>query len=303
MIETRYVNEAIQKDLVKKFDSLCGRHSRWNIWADWIEMSAIAISNAVDLAHREEREKAYLKIKDKYTTSEMQVFSEMLGTVIAALNRNPDQDFLGELFMRLELSNSHAGQFFTPYNVCKVMSALNCGDELKHKIDEKGWISVNDPACGAGAMLVAFANDCVTREINYQQSILFTAQDIDFTVGMMCYIQLSLLGCAGYVVIGDTLANPSTAVDSRGLIPVDNGNVWYTPLYFIDVWSFRRIIAQTITRFGTINSSESKKEQQKKPKEPQKTTSRATIQYVQEPEDDIQNHNFRENEFGQLILF
>ena len=61
---------------------------------------------------------------------------------------------------------------------------------------------------------------------------------------MMCYIQLSLLGCAGYVVIGDSLAHPMTAVDRRGLIPRGEGNVWYTPMYFRDVWHWRRVWAQ-----------------------------------------------------------
>ena len=66
---------------------------------------------------------------------------------------------------------------------------------------------------------MAFANACTRQEINYQTSVLFTAQDIDYIVGLMCYLQLSLMGCAGYVVIGDTLRHPSTALDRRGLIP------------------------------------------------------------------------------------
>ena len=60
---------------------------------------------------------------------------------------------------------------------------------------KQGWISVSDPACGAGALLIAFANECRRQHINYQTSVLFVAQDIDFLAGCMCYIQLSLLGC------------------------------------------------------------------------------------------------------------
>lgn len=98
-----------------------------------------------------------------------------------------------------------------------------------------------DPACGAGALLIAYANECIKRHINYQQSVLFVAQDIDLTAGMMCYIQLSLLGCPGYVVIQDTLSKPATAADNRGLIPVDDSsNVWYTPMYCMAPWSVRR---------------------------------------------------------------
>lgn len=82
------------------------------------------------------------------------------------------------------------------------------------------------------------------KEINYQTDVLFVAQDIDYIVGMMCYLQMSLLGMPGYVVIGDTLASPSVSYDKRGLLPVDKGNVWYTPLLRIPVWQYRIFMAQ-----------------------------------------------------------
>lgn len=67
----------------------------------------------------------------------------------------------------------------------------------------------------------------------------------DFIVGLMCYIQCSFMGCAGYVVIGDTLVNPATAYDSRGLLPAGPQNrIWYMPLFSTDVWYMRRQIAQ-----------------------------------------------------------
>lgn len=235
--------DEFEKTIIKHFDRLTGRFGRWEIWADWITMSAIAISNTVDTVHRDERERTYRNIQGKYTTSEMQIMAEMLGLIVEGLDRNPDQDLLGDLFMRLELGNDHAGQFFTPYSICKAMAALTCPN-LAGQIQEKGWISVNDPTCGAGALLVALANECVRQDINYQQTVLFTGQDIDYTVGMMCYIQLSLLGCPGYIAIGDTIAHPTTAIDKRGLIPKDEGNVWYTPMYFRDVWNWRRVWEQ-----------------------------------------------------------
>lgn len=241
--DARLVRGAAQKELVKAFESLCGRHGRWEVWADWIVMCACSISNAVDRAHREKREETYLTLCKKYTGAEMQTMGEMFGMVVAALDENPDQDLLGEIFMTLGLGNEHNGQFFTPYDVCRAMSTLTIGD-IAVQVERQGWVSVADPACGAGALLVAFANECRRQKVNYQQSVLCVAQDIDFTVGLMCYIQLSLLGCAGYVVIGDTLAHPATAYDRRGLIPRDEGNVWYTPMYFRDVWHWRRVWAQ-----------------------------------------------------------
>ena len=46
----------------------------------------------------------------------------------------------------------------------------------------------------------------------------------------MCYIQLSLLGCAGYVVVGDTLSNP---IEGDVLFPdeKEGQEFWYTPFW------------------------------------------------------------------------
>lgn len=242
----RRVRGESQKNIIRLMEGLSGRYSLWEIWQDFIIMSAISIANTIGGQNRDAREKEYCSRAAKYSAQEIEVFSRMLGEVVADLERDPDQDFLGELFMSLDLGNEWKGQFFTPYSVCRAMAAMTYGEDLKAKIEQQGWVSVNDPACGAGALLIAFANECRRpgKEINYQTSVLFVAQDIDFLAGCMCYIQLSLMGCPGYVVIDNTLTQPSTSHDTRGLIPKDGSNVWYTPMYFRDVWHWRRVWAQ-----------------------------------------------------------
>ena len=238
----RLVRGEGQKSFVKLFENLAERQSRWTVWTDFVVMSAIAISNTVDSVHREAREKEYMALASKYTKAELEVLAEMLAETVMALEANPNQDFLGEMYMALGLGNEHRGQFFTPYHVCEFMAKATAGN-LADQIESQGWISACDPTCGAGALLVAFANECRTQNINFQTSVLFVAQDIDYVVANMCYLQLSLLGCAGYVVVDNTLTNPSTAYDKRGLIPVDKGNVWYMPMYFTGVWHWRRVWA------------------------------------------------------------
>lgn len=240
----RRVRGESQKNIVRLMDRLCGKYSRWEIWQDFIIMSAIAVANAIGGPYRESREKMYMTHAGKYSEKEMATFSQMLFEIAAEMDRNPDQDFLGELFMALELGNEWKGQFFTPYDVCRAMSSITYGENIPARIKSQGWVSVNDPACGAGALLIAFANECRRKDINYQTSVLFVAQDIDFLAGGMCYIQLSLLGCPGYVVIDDTIVHPSTSLDPRGLVPRDGPNVWYTSMYFRDIWHWRRIWAQ-----------------------------------------------------------
>lgn len=240
----RAVADSHQKNFVDLFDKLCYSRNRHNVWSDFILMAAIEISNAVDQINAPERAETYKKISSQYNAAEKDILGKMLGEIIFGMEDNPDQDFLGELYMALNLGNDHAGQFFTPYNVCKMMSAISAPD-VEEMIKEQGWIGVNDPACGAGATLIAFANQCKEQDINYQNSILFVAQDIDYVVGCMCYLQLSLMGCAGYVIIDDSIKNPSVSYDKRGLLPSNNpSTIWYTPFYFRDIWHWRKVAAQ-----------------------------------------------------------
>ncbi len=159
------------------------------------------------------------------------------------MEQNPDQDFLGELYMLCELGNDASGQFFTPYDVCRCMVEISGGSDPA--AENAGFFSVSDPACGAGALLIAFANLCRRKNICYHDKVLFVAQDIDLIAGLMCYIQLSFLGCAGYVVIGNTITEPSTAYDRRGLLPAGpQSRIWYTPFFSTDIWYLRRQWAQ-----------------------------------------------------------
>lgn len=73
------------------------------------------------------------------------------------------------------------------------------------------------------------------ENLNYQNHVLVVAQDIDEIVALMCYIQLSLLGVAAYIKVGNTFTEPITDGDSTE-------NYWFTMMYFSDVWTTRRLI-------------------------------------------------------------
>ena len=120
--------------------------------------------------------------------------------------------------MSLNLGNEHNGQFFTPYHVCELMAEVTMEDVVQ-KVKKDGYISIHDPCCGAGATLIAGIHAARKRlekeKLNYQNHILVAAQDIDMIVALMCYIQISLLGVAGYVKIGNSLTEPITDMDSK----------------------------------------------------------------------------------------
>ena len=66
--DVRHVRGEAQKELVKKFEVFTSKgRSRWQVWSDWITISAIAVSNATDKNHFDEREQQYMTIAVSYT--------------------------------------------------------------------------------------------------------------------------------------------------------------------------------------------------------------------------------------------
>lgn len=230
-------DEHMRKEFLKIFRSLTNRWRSWDIWTDFVAMTACAISNSVDKLHFDEREKTYLRIINKYNKQEQEAFTQLFAYVVAALEANPEQDFLGDIYTELGLNSQEHKQIFTPYNICHFMAEITIGD-LAAQVESKGVVEIHDCCCGAGATLIAASN--VAKEklekagLNYQNHILITGQDIDYLVAMMCYIQLSLLGMAGYFKVANALTDPMT--DNDGL-----DNYWFTPMYFFPVWHYRRI--------------------------------------------------------------
>lgn len=245
--------EETKKEFLKIFNEMCYNRSAWQVWADLMSVIACSLSNAVD--KREEmwaaREKEYEECIKRLGGVEKP--AKCFAAVTMALEENPNQDFLGELYMTLNLGNHWKGQFFTPYHICEFMSKLTIGEGTSEQIEKQGFIVVNDCACGAGATLIAAANTFKERGINYQREMLFVAQDIDRVVGMMCYIQLSLLGCAGYVVIANTLTNP---ICGDTLFPTEKEGqeFWYMPMWGTDMWQGRLLWNQIGALMGNTKT-------------------------------------------------
>ena len=230
-----------QQQFSKLFTDLCQRKSSWEVWADFVAMCAITISNAFDREGKthDDREKQYIRTINGYSQGEQQIFPRLFALLVEALEDDPDQDFLGEMFMALNLGNHWKGQFFTPYSICRAMSEITVTG-LEERIGEKGWVGIHDPCCGAGALLIAARNTMVRRKHGPAEA-LYVAQDIDRTAALMCYLQLSLLGCAGYVVVADSLLHPTVGPGGTPLLisPTTEQEVWLMPALYGAAWAAR----------------------------------------------------------------
>ena len=155
-----------QDEFIKCFNSFGAKHRRDQVFADFIIMASTSLHNAV--AHNEELEEEYMQVVKKYNHAELHSFTKLLAMVVDGLEGGVC-DFLGALYMSLELGNDRAGQFFTPWGVSKMMADISYSADLA-KMDQQ-FITLSDPACGAGCMPIAFAE--VMREVgcNPQQKL------------------------------------------------------------------------------------------------------------------------------------
>lgn len=215
-----------RKNLLKLFNSLAYRHSAWQVFTDFNEAAAISLSNAVDPAQREPREARYMQLIRRYSREELQTLPQMLAELTLALEDAPG-DVLGQSFHELELHNKWAGQFFTPYDVCRLMAKMTLhGTDPAAAVSERGFVTAAEPAVGSGAMVIALAEEMRAIGLNYQQQLHVTATDVDIKCVHMAYTQFALLHIPAVVIHGNSL---STEVYGQ----------WFTPAHIMGGWGYR----------------------------------------------------------------
>ena len=224
------INNKHYQDIVKMFDILTYSRDTWEIFYDFLELSATCVSNTVDLIHFDEREKKYLDTIKKYTPEHQKLFPEMFAKLVLTLEHEYQTggfvDVLGNLFHELGLHNKYKGQFFTPQHICTMMGKMLL-DEKDKTIAEKGFISVVEPTCGSGAMVLGFAQAMRDCNLNHSQKMLVTAIDIDLKCVYMCYLQLSLYGIPAVVTHGNSLTD-------------EGWSRWETPVYVFGGWRWKK---------------------------------------------------------------
>lgn len=190
--------------LVKRFEQVSRGQNYYETWVAFVSTLAafIAAASMNDCKWLVEKAEASMS-NVVFSYEEMNWLHE---ATIEAFEENPGQDLLGDAYMKLGIGSKENGQFFTPYHLSKLMADMGITKEEAEKgIAEHGYISLNDPAAGGGANLIAAANALKEWGINYQQKALFVAQELSEMTALSCYIQMSLLGMPGIVLIGDTL--------------------------------------------------------------------------------------------------
>ncbi|MCC8375748.1 hypothetical protein CKY10_15380 [Photorhabdus sp. HUG-39] len=210
---------------IRLFNQIAPHENRWQVFCDFVHMAACSLYNA--LLQNEEFEADYMQRVKRYSREDAFRLSRLLSEVITGLEYAVG-DFLGAIFMALELGHDRAGQYFTPFPVSHMMARMQFTEGLtKLGSGEHEYITVSDPACGAGGMIIAMHQTLLEAGFNPQQQMLAFCVDIDPVAAMMTYIQLSLLGVPAVVTVGNSL----THVMSQQMV---------TPMYHLGFWQFKR---------------------------------------------------------------
>ena len=211
------------QEIVKIITSMSGKYAPTLIFEDFVKLTAISLSNSTDIIHTkvwESREEQYKSIVSKYTKDEFDNFVKILVILVNLFNEEI-YDYLGEIYMKCEMGNSRTGQFFTPFNLSELTAKLSIDDIEKLKKSDD-IITLNEPTCGGGGLILAYLKYLKENNINYQKRVKIVAQDLDFRSVYMTYIQLSLVGARAKVIQGDTLAEPNVK---------DRNYIFYTPMW------------------------------------------------------------------------
>ena len=118
---------------------------------------------------------------------------ELLGITALAVH-DGGCDFLGQVVVELELPNAHMGQFFTPYDVSRMMAEMTIqdGGEI---IAEQGFVTRAGAGSGAGGMIIAAADVLEKQGFDIGRQLYVDATDISPMCFRMSYLQAS---CAAF---------------------------------------------------------------------------------------------------------
>jgi len=219
------------------FSQTARYHHRFEVFRDFITLSAIALRNAV--VFDEDLEREYMQIIGRYSGDDPKNMAILLHHITEILEAGPE-DVLGPIFMDLGFGDAGRGQFYTPEPIAKLMTQMSMID-LDTQLTRKRFIQVSEPACGAGGMILPIVECFLMKGHDPARRLWVQAVDIDRTACLMCYIQLSLWNVPAEIIVGNTLT-------------LEVREIWHTPAYHLFGWRDRLAAAGIEPGFAQIKS-------------------------------------------------
>ena len=207
-------------EYIKKLSFSNGKYREYEIFTDVIKLCAYFIQ--YNLLFNQKYEKEYNELLNKYNEQEKEIMKSLV-VELALLYEAQEEpiDILGKIFHILNANNKSLGQFFTPIHLQELCSELVQLDY--EEIENKGFTTLEEPSCGSGGIIVAYAKKLKKDGYDYHKSMVVNAKDLDTLCTYMCYVQLSMYDIPAIVINGDTLSG-------------DVNFVLRTPQYVLGNW-------------------------------------------------------------------
>ena len=183
-------------DFRKILERLSHRHDTRRIFDAFVRFGACAVA-------AQTREAEYLEEAKHWDKADLGTFADALGALVIEMESKPFEDVIGGYYMEFALSSKGQqwnGEYHTPKPICDLMAQTIIGDTLP----AEGPIRVCEPACGAGAMILAMGQSCSPEA---RRRLRVTAVDINRTACDMTFINTTLWGIPTRILHGNSLSN------------------------------------------------------------------------------------------------
>ena len=149
------------------------------------------------------REEEYLEVIRPYSKDQLLQFSEALALLVQEMESHPFTDCLGSYYLEVAAHSSKQarGEFYTPQEISRLMARITI--DPKASIAKGSPLTINEPACGAGGMVLAIAELFAPKNVDL---LRITCQDINPVATDMAFINTSLWGIPSQIRLGNALS-------------------------------------------------------------------------------------------------
>jgi hypothetical protein len=206
------MHEQVARTFRDQMQTLAPHRHPHEVFRAFTDMAALTLHQSpyhLGLLHQNDAfnriQRAYRTALQPYSRDERESLDNLYRLLIPAFSTYPATDLMGRLYMELDIGNPRSGQYFTPPTVARAMATVMLHD-ARALIEQQGFITLAEPACGSGCLLIEIANELHNLGHDPQQVMMVQAVDHSRDGFNMTYLQLSLLHIPGVVIHGDALS-------------------------------------------------------------------------------------------------